>query len=42
MKSWKLYNVYKRGVVCLCILYNAIMTALAALHGANYAGDIET
>lgn len=41
-KSWKLCNVYKRNVVCLCILYNAIMSVLVALYGANYAGYIGT
>ena len=35
-------KLHKNKPPILGILYNAIMTALAALHGANYAGAIGT
>ena len=35
-------KLHKNKPFILGILYNAIMAALAALYGANYAGDIGT
>ena len=35
-------KLHKNKPPILGILYNAIMAALVALHGANYAGDIGT
>ena len=35
-------KLHKNNPYILGILYNAIMAALEALHGANYAGDIGT
>ena len=42
LKSWKLCRLHNTSPRQLCILYNAILAALAALYGANYAGDIGT
>ena len=35
-------KLHKNQPPILGILYNAILAALAALHGTNYAGDIGT
>ena len=35
-------KLHKNKSFILGILYNAVLAALAALHGANYAGDIGT
>ena len=35
-------KMHKNKPPILGILYNALLAALAALHGANYAGDIGT
>ena len=35
-------KLHKNKPPILGILYNVIMAALTALHGANYAGDIRT
>lgn len=42
MRYMSTKKLYKNKPFILGILYNAILTALAALHGANYAVDIET
>ena len=42
LKSWNLCRLHNTSPRQLCILYNAILAALAALYGANYAGAIGT
>nr|DAO00592.1 MAG TPA: hypothetical protein [Caudoviricetes sp.] len=37
-----MYRLHNARPCRLCILHNAIMADLAALHGANYAGDMGT
>ena len=40
-KSWKLCRLYNTSPCQLCILYNALLAALADVYGANHAGAIE-
>lgn len=42
LRSWKLCRLHNVSLFQLYILYNAILASLAALYGANYAGNIGT
>ena len=42
LKNWKLYRLYNTSQCQLCILYNALLAAMADVYGANYTWAIGT